>query len=144
MYKHILVPSDGSEAATAAVEHGIGLARTTGARLTILTVLHPFRTFAFDPEAVAETVHENKRLNDEHVALDNRLEDWIRSSGVTCAHMRAESMHFHEAIEQTAAAQGCDLIVMPAHERYGLLGRSVDSETVKLLSHVRLPVLVMH
>ena len=52
MYKHIIIPTDGSEAGTRAVEQGLDLARAIGARLTILTVLQPFQTFTFAPGLV--------------------------------------------------------------------------------------------
>ena len=144
MYKHIIIPTDGSEAGTRAVQQGLDLARAIGARLTILTVLQPFQTFTFAPGLVTETVDVHREQLDQHVSADNRLEARIRSSGVACTHLSAEDFHLSEAVRQAAEAQDCDLIVMPAHERYGLLGRSVDSETVKLLSHSRLPVLVLH
>ena len=144
MYKHILIPTDGSDAGTRAVEQGLDLARAIGARLTILTVLQPFHTFTFAPEMVAETVDVHKQHVDDHVRTDDRLEALVRRSGVDCNHLSAEEFHLSEAVRQAAEAQGCDLIVMPAHERYGLLGKSVDAETVKLLSRSHLPVLVLH
>jgi nucleotide-binding universal stress UspA family protein len=144
MYKHLIIPTDGSETGTRAVEHGLELARAMGAKLTILTVLHPFHAFTFSPEGVTESVHEHEVLTERHIKVDDELEKKVRASGVDCAHVRAESDHLHEAVRKSAEDRGCDLIVMPAHERYGLLGRSVDSETVKLLSHARLPVLVLH
>ena len=144
MYKHILIPTDGSETGTRAVESALDLARAVGAKLTILTVLQPFHVFAFAPEMVTETTAEHQRQLDEHSRAGDLLETTRRAPGVACTHIRAENDHLSEAVRRTADAQGCDLIVMPAHERYGLLGRSVDSETVSLLSRSRLPVLVLH
>lgn len=144
MYKHLIIPTDGTETGTRAVEQGLDLARAIGAKLTILTVLQPFHMFAFAPEAITETAAGHQRQAAEHVHIDNRLEEKIRESGVECIHVQAEHDHLNEAVRRAAEAQSCDLIVMPAHERYGLLGRSVDSETVKLLSQSRLPVLVLH
>ena len=144
MYKHIIIPTDGSEAGTRAVEHGLDLARAISAKVTILTVLQPFHTFTFSPEGLTESTGEHQRHLDEQLATDNDLEAKVRSSGVDCFHVKAEHDHLNEAVQRMAETQGCDLIVMPAHERYGLLGRTLDSETVKLLSHSRLPVLVMH
>lgn len=144
MYKHMIIPTDGTETGTRAVEQGIDLARAIGAKLTILTVLQPFHMFTFAAEALTETAAEHRLHDSEHVEIDNRLEEKIRQSGVECIHAQAEHDHLNEAVRRAAEARSCDLIVMPAHERYGLLGRSVDSETVKLLSQSRLPVLVLH
>ncbi len=144
MYKHMIIPTDGTEAGTRAVEQGLDLARAIGAKVTILTVLQPFHTFTFVADALTETAEVHQQHLEEHVQADNRLEEKVRASGVDCTHIRAEHDHLNEAVRRTAEAQGCDLVVMPAHERYGLLGRSLDSETVKLLSHSRLPVLVLH
>jgi nucleotide-binding universal stress UspA family protein len=144
MYRHLIIPTDGSEAGTRAVEHGLDLARAVGAKVTILTVLQPFHTFSLDPDMLTETPAVHRQHLDEHVRDDDRLEQTLQASGVTYAHLRARHDHLGEAVTQAAEAQGCDLIVMPAHERYGLLGRSLDSETVKVLSKSRLPVLVVH
>ena len=144
MFKHIIVPTDGSEVGTRAVEQGLELARASSAKLTILTVLQPLQVYAVAHELVVNLGGEDPEQNDRHLRADDRLEEKVRASGVTCSHVEAENAHLSEAVHQTAIASGCDLIIMPAHERYGLLGRSVDSETVKLLSLSRLPVLVLH
>lgn len=144
MYKHIIIPTDGTETGTRAVEQGLEIARAIGAKMTILTVLHEFHTVSFAPEMVAESATEFRRHLEEHKRTDNRLEQVVRASGVECSHVVAENDHLAEAVRKAAEAGGCDLIVMPAHERYTLLGRSVDSETVKLLSKSKLPVLVLH
>lgn len=144
MFKHIIVPTDGSEVGSRAVEQGLELARVNGAKLTILTVLQPLQSYAIAHEAVVDLRAERPQQPDEHQRADNRLEQKVRASGVVCTHVEAENAHLSEAVRQMAMAQDCDLIVMPAHERYGLLGRGVDSETVKLLSRSQLPVLVLH
>ena len=113
-------------------------------QVTILTVLEPFHTFTFAADALTETAEVHQQHLEEHLQTDDRLEEKIRASGVACTHIRAEHQHLNEAVRLTAEAQDCDLVVMPAHERHGLLGRAVDSETVKLLSHSSLPVLVLH
>ena len=144
MYKHLLIPTDGSKIGAKAVAHGIALAKATGARVTILTVLHPFHVFSLAPEAVTETEEEHARHDQEHQRWDAKAEELARSHGIPCEHIQAESDHLADAVIQAAKARECDLVVMPAHERYGLLGRSLDAETIKLLTRSELPVLVMH
>ena len=144
MYKHVLIPTDGSRAGAKAVAHGIALAKATGAKVTILTVLQPFHTLSLAPEAVTETEQEHERHEREHQEWDIKFEELVRSYGVPCEHIQAENDHLSEAVMQAAKSRDCDLVLMPAHERYGLLERSVDAETIKLLSRSELPVLVIH
>lgn len=147
MYKHIIIPTDGSETGVRAVEEGLEIARAMGARLTILTVLQEFHPITFAPEMVPESFDleaEFRERQQEHQHTDDRLERAVRASGVSCTHVVAEDHHLADAVRATAEAQGCDLIIMPAHERYTLLGRAVDSETARLLAKSQLPVLVLH
>lgn len=144
MFKHIIVPTDGSQAGERAVERGLELAKASGAKLTILTVLQPLLIYSVAHELVVDMGEQQQQEADQHKRDDRRLEDMVRASGVDCAHLEAEDIHLSEAVHQASIAQGCDLIVMPAHERYGLLGKSVDSETAKLLAKSQLPVLVLH
>jgi nucleotide-binding universal stress UspA family protein len=52
MYTAILIPTDGSELAAKAVQHGIALAKRIGAKVTALTVLPPFHTFTTDAQMI--------------------------------------------------------------------------------------------
>lgn len=144
MYKHIMIPTDGSETGTRAVEQGLDLARVIGAKVTILTVLQPYYAFAVYPEAVSDTIAEHRRMTEEHVQADIRLEEKVRGSGVNCAHINVESNRLGDAVRRAAESEGCDLVVMPAHDRFGLFGNRPDSETVDFLSHSHMPVLVVH
>lgn len=146
MYKHIIIPTDGSETGSRAVEEGLEIARTVGARLTILTVLQEFHPISFAPDMVPESLDlegEFRERQQNHRSTDDRLERAVRASGVACNHIVAEDHHLADAVRAAAEAQGCDLIIMPAHERYTLLGRAVDSETTRLLAKSQLPVLVL-
>lgn len=147
MYKHIIIPTDGTDAGTRAVEQGLEIARAISAKLTILTVLNKFHPISFAPEMVPESMDleaEFRERQEDHKRTDDRLEQAVRTSGVSCSHVVAEHAHLADAVREMAEAQGCDLIIMPAHERYTLLGRSVDSETARLLAKSKLPVLVLH
>jgi len=61
MYTNILIPTDGSELAGKAVEHGIALAKRIGAKATVLTVLPPFRTFTTDTQMIEDTPAQYNR-----------------------------------------------------------------------------------
>jgi nucleotide-binding universal stress UspA family protein len=146
MFTHLLVPTDGSPIGTKAILEGIGLAKVLGAKITILTVIRPFRTFSLNPELVTETPTEHRQHENEHFREDIRLAKQAASSaGVQCEHVTAECDHLSDAVIEAANHHRCDLVVMPAHERVGLLKSShIDTETVRLLARSELPVLVLH
>jgi nucleotide-binding universal stress UspA family protein len=146
MFRHVLIPTDGSEVGAKAILEGIDLAKTLGAKVTVLTVVRPFHTFSLDPEMVTETSEEHRQHEDEHLREDIRLAKKAASAaGLACEHVKAEHDHLSDAVIHAARSHGCDLVVMPAHDRAGLLtGSHVDSATVRLLARSELPVLVLH
>jgi nucleotide-binding universal stress UspA family protein len=143
MFRHILVPTDGSLLSTAAIEHGLGLARDTGAKITVLTVFEPFHVFSTDSEQIAET-----RLTwAQHVKEEakRRLGDAERKAkalGINCEVLQVEDEHPYKAIIDTAQKGGCDLIAMASHGRSGVSAMVIGSETNKVLTHSAIPVLV--
>src|SRR5271169_6372164 len=66
MYTNILIPTDGSELAGKAVQHGIALAKRIGAKATVLTVLTPFHTFTIDTQMIEDTPAQYKVRIKEH------------------------------------------------------------------------------
>jgi nucleotide-binding universal stress UspA family protein len=147
MFKHVLIPTDGSAVGNKAVKEGVELARALKAKVTILTVLQPFHVYGLGTDLVAEPESEHRRPEDEeHELEDTRLaQEAAESFGVHAVHVTAEDDHLSQAVINVARSRGCDLVVMPAHDRIGLLGRShIDSETIRLLAESELPVLVLH
>ena len=142
MYKHILLPTDGSELSKAAMKHGVALARTVGARVTALVVSTPFKSLVVDPDAVSKALEQYKALvaSQTRKYLDNVRMD-AESSGVECEALCIEHDKPYEAIVETARNKGCDLVVMASH---GLRGVSaiLGSETLKVLTHSSVPILV--
>jgi nucleotide-binding universal stress UspA family protein len=143
MYKHILVPTDGSELATKGVTHGLALAKATGARVTALTVTAPFHVFALDPEVVTDTPDSYARHAKESA---NRILTTVtkaaKAMDVAYNAVHLEHEHPYEAIIKTAKSNNCDLIVMASHGRHGVSAIVLGSETVKVLTHAKIPVLV--
>ena len=147
MFKHVLIPTDGSPVGIKAVKEGVDLARALNAKVTILTVVRPFHVYGLGADAVAEPDSEHRRHEDEeHELEDTRLaQKAAEAFGVEAVHITAEDDHLSNAVIRAARSHGCDLVVMPAHDRVRLLGRShVDSETIRLLAESELPVLVLH
>jgi nucleotide-binding universal stress UspA family protein len=144
MYKNILLPTDGSELSAKAVEHGITLAKTLGAKITVLMVIAPFRTFAMEPPLIVDTgADEYARQMKEHAKqITETVAVSARAAGVQAETVQVENELPYQAIIETAASKGCDLVVMASHGRRGVAAIVLGSETVKVLTHSKIPVLV--
>ena len=138
MYKHILLPTDGSELSQRAARSGVQLAKALNARVTGLCVVVEAQ--------VAAGIGKAMRHGDEGVAAAEGFPGAIASEasrqGVPheCFYVRADSPY--EKIVETAAAKGCDLIFMASHGRRGVAGLLLGSETMHVLTHRKIPVLV--
>jgi nucleotide-binding universal stress UspA family protein len=143
MYTNILIPTDGSELAGKAVQHGIALAKRIGAKATVLTVLPPFHTFTTDTQMIEDTPVEYKARMQKHAEKTlGAVANAAHAAGVACETIQVEHEHPYQAIIDTADAKGCDLIVMASHGRHGISAIVLGSETVKVLTHCKIPVLV--
>ncbi len=143
MYKRILIPTDGSELAMKAVEAGLQLAAETGARVTVITVTEPFHTLSFAPSQVTDTPATYKKHAREHAKrILDEAQGKAAAAGVPCDTVWMEHEYPHEAIIDAANSRQCDLITMASHGRRGVSALLLGSETVKVLTHSRLPVLV--
>lgn len=142
MYRHILLPTDGSDLSKAAVKHGIALAKAVGAEVTALVVSTPLNSLLVDPTVMSSALDQYKKLVAEQTA---KYLDAVRSNaaaeGVACKLLCIEHDKPYEAIVDTAKQRGCDLVVMASH---GLSGVSaiLGSETLKVLTHTSVPILV--
>jgi nucleotide-binding universal stress UspA family protein len=143
MYSNILIPTDGSELAGKAVLHGIALAKSIGAKITALTVLLPFHVFTTDAQMIEDTPAQYQARMARHAEKTlNGVAETAQTEGVSYETVHYEDEHPYRAIIQTAAARGCDLIVMASHGRRGISAIVLGSETVKVLTHSKIPVLV--
>jgi nucleotide-binding universal stress UspA family protein len=143
MYTDILIPTDGSELAGKAVEHGIALAKWIGAKTTVLTVLSPFRIFTTDTQMIEDTPAQYQARTQKHAEkILAAVAHSVRAAGVACDIIQVEHEHPYWAIIDTAGSKGCDLIVMASHGRRGISAIVLGSETVKVLTHSKIPVLV--
>lgn len=143
MYKHILIPTDGSHLSTGAVEKALVFAKEIGARATILTVTEPFRVFS----ATIEQLELTRKEYDQHCKqmAERILADAsgrARTIGTECGTRQLSSDEPASAIIETAEERGCDLIAMASHGRKGLAALLVGSVTIKVLAHSKTPVLV--
>ena len=144
MYKHILVPTDGSPLSLKAVRAAAKLAHALGSKLTAIYVMPPFvPPTAYESVAfhVAYTVEEYER------SVRNAAEGILARARAAAGKVPCEgATFFHvypwEGIVDAARARKCDLIVMASHGRRGLARVLLGSETQKVLAHARVPVLV--
>jgi len=145
MFTNILIPTDGSEFSEKVVKDGIDLARAMGARITALHAypkhrISPYGEFGPSDEVVEKQVTETA-LRDGNRFLD-RIDAAAKPGGVKVDRVIVQNDNAWEAIIHTAAAKGCDLIMMAAHGRRGLSALVLGSETNKVLTHSKIPVLV--
>jgi nucleotide-binding universal stress UspA family protein len=140
MYKHILIPTDGSDLSQMAIEHGIALAKAVGARVTTLTVTEPFYAYAFEPSVVDQYKKHVAALATKHLDIAKNA---ASGSNVPCELVRLEHAYPYQAIVDAAEARGCDVIVMASHGRKGISAVVLGSETVKVLTHSPVPVVVV-
>jgi nucleotide-binding universal stress UspA family protein len=143
MYKNILIPTDGSDLSAKAVKHGVALSKAIGAKVTALTVSTPFHIFALDPEMIEDTQDTYKKRSAKKTAeILDVVASGAKAANVVCDTVHVEHEHPYEAIIDTARSKGCDLILMASHGRRGVSAVVLGSETVKVLTHSKIPVLV--
>ena len=143
MYTNILIPTDGSELAGKAIQHGIALAKRIGAKATVLTVLAPFHTLTTDARMIEDTPAQYKIRMQTHAEQTlGAVAKAAEAAGITCETVQVEHEHPYRAIIDTAVSRGCDLVVMASHGRHGISAIVLGSETVKVLTHCKIPVLV--
>jgi nucleotide-binding universal stress UspA family protein len=143
MYKHILIPTDGSELSKVALQEGIALAKALDARVTVVTVSIPFHVFTADPSMIRDTPEEYKRRTAAIAARDLDVAKRIAAAGgVPCEVVYVEHEQPYQAIIDTALNRGCDVIEMASHGRRGISAVLLGSETIKVLTHSTIPVIV--
>lgn len=143
MFKHLLIPTDGSDLSHKAVLYGVRLAKASGAKVTALTLEEPYGVASM--EGVLIAIDEDD-YDEESRRVAERALDQARvaaeAAGVTCEAIRQTHDQPYRAIIDVAQAEGCDLIVMASHGRRGVSALLLGSETNKVLTHSTIPVLV--
>ncbi|MCA6216586.1 universal stress protein [Ideonella sp. B7] len=143
MYKHILVPTDGSDISAKAVETAVSLAKLFGAQLSTISVKEPFPYSAISemqPVPPQEFYDAQERIAAARVKA---VVDAGKAAGLTCNAYTVEAVHPWEAIVDLTKDKGVDLIVMASHGRRGVSALLLGSETQKVLTHSPTPVLVV-
>ena len=143
MFKHLLVPTDGSPLSAKAARGAVEFAKAVGARITALSVAEPYPY-----SALAETTYlpdqsrYEKEMQDHARRFVTEVAEIASAEGVPCDTRVGLSFSPYEEITNTAKDLGCDAIFMASHGRKGINRLFVGSETQKVLAHTTLPVMV--
>ena len=143
MYQRILIPTDGSDITERAVQTGLSLAKSLGATVHTIAVKEPFPYSAvseMQPEPPQEFYDAQERIAAARVKA---VVEACKAAGVACEAHTVEALHPWEAIIDHAQRTQCDLLVMASHGRRGVSALLLGSETQKVLTHSKIPVLVV-
>jgi len=148
MFKHILLPTDGSKLSDKAAKQAIKTAKALGAKITAIHVMPDYGKYVSErynmPAALAAPV--KTKYKEEAAALSKEILDQVcaigTAAGVECARVSVTGDSPYEEIIKQATKSGCDLIMMASHGARGLQSMLLGSETHKVLVHSKIPVLV--
>lgn len=145
MFKHLLVPTDGSVLSSEAIKHAIAFAKEVGARLTFFYAKPGFPVAFYSTMALtdpkAPEIFAQMAAKEAQQILDAAAQE-ASAAGVANTSLTVVSDIPYQAIIEASNALGCDLIFMASHGRHGISGLLLGSETQKVLTHSKIPVLV--
>jgi len=143
MFKHILVPVDGSETAQQAMAQAAGLAKAFGSEVSVVYVIDPYPFTGVGTDlAYGQDQYLTAATNEANSALE-AAQALAAQQGVDADVMVVEGHAVHRGIVETAVSVGADLIVMGSHGRKGLEKLVLGSVTQRVLGDVHIPVLVV-
>lgn len=144
MFKHIFLPTDGSETSLRAVQKGIELARCFGAEITVMTAIEHFPAgiMGSDYRPEGEPPHDVAR----DIAMErlDAAEALVKAAGLRCHRVLTRERAVFRGIVEAAETAGADLIVMGTHGAGALERMFVGSQTQRVIAHTNLPVLTLH
>lgn len=142
MFKKILLPTDGSELSDKAIAGAVDFAKALGASIVGMTAVEPYsyaNLSEYQPEAPEDYEARSAKLAAARLA---KIADVAAKRGVKAETTSVHSFAPYEAIIKVATDQGCDLIFLSSHGRRGLDALLLGSETQKVLTHTKIPVMV--
>jgi nucleotide-binding universal stress UspA family protein len=142
MFRHLLVPTDGSPTSEAAARNAVALAKTVGGRVTALTVKPEYHVFTLRPAEIEDTKDDSWDVDLHARNFLGAVEKAAREAGVPYQGITAKSNHPWKVIVETAREQGCDGIALASHGRSGIGGLLLGSQTQRVVSHATVPVIV--
>ncbi len=145
MFKHILVPTDGSVLSLRAAKNAVRFAKVHGARITAFYAApeyHPNIAGDYLPANFVPLDLYQKQIKKTAGKYLDQIKKLAAVGGVSCSGLYASDDSPYQAIIKAAKQRKCDLIFMASHGRSGIAGLLIGSETSKVLTHCKLPVLV--
>ena len=148
MFKHILIPVDGTEFSTHAIDAGVRFAKSVGARITGFIAEPEFRIPTYR-EVLNHTVpisteEHSQRTSSHAEAVLARIAERARAESVQFDTDFVENNNTVDAITDAAKKHRCDLIVMMSHGHRGLARLLHGNAAEGVLTHTSIPVLVLH
>ncbi|MDH5535289.1 MAG: universal stress protein [Betaproteobacteria bacterium] len=147
MFKHILLPTDGSKLSDRAIKRGVEFASSIHAKITVVHVVPEFKMVVeegFVSPMAAELkgrYEKESRLHAEKMLA--KVADAAAAADVKCETVAVTSDFPYQQIIDIAKKRKCDLIMIASHGRRGLSSLLLGSETAKVLTHSKIPVLVV-
>jgi nucleotide-binding universal stress UspA family protein len=143
MFKHVLLPTDGSNLSQVAVQKGVQLAKSMKAKITGISVMPEQKYYLYQTDITVQVKEETAKQQSLQANRNlSIIEKAAKDAGVPCETLCEISDHPYETIIRVAEKKGCDLIMMASHGRRGMKGLLLGSETQKVLTHTKIPVLV--
>jgi nucleotide-binding universal stress UspA family protein len=145
MFKHILVPTDGSQHSQDTVRCAIAFAKEAGARITAFYAKPEYPVTYYGEGALIDSTSPeqfSKMADEQAQEILNAVERLCQEANVSCTKLTLTNDIIYEAIIEAATQSGCDLIFMASHGRRGFSALLLGSETNKVLAHSKIPVLV--
>lgn len=143
MFKHILVPIDGSDTSLQAIDKAAGLAKAFGSRVTALYVIDPY---PFTAVGADFALGQDQYLGAAKAEASNAMAtagERLRAAGVPAETSVVEAHTVWRGILDAAGQLGVDLLVMGSHGRRGLEKLVLGSVTQSVLSHTSITTLVV-
>jgi nucleotide-binding universal stress UspA family protein len=145
MFKHILIAIDGSELSGRTAQAGVELAKSLGAKVTGLFAMAQYPITGYGEMGAVPLITPEEFLREEKKqarGILGTLTKAAQDAGVDCETHAVVNDVPYKAIIETAMQKGCDIIFMASHGRRGLEALVLGSETNKVLTHSKIPVLV--
>ncbi len=143
MFKHILLPADGSDNAQRATAKALAIAQAFGSRVTAIYVIDPYAFSGVGADfAYGQAEYLSAAATEGKAALAQAAQVF-GEAGIATETVLVEAHSVSKGILAKASEVGADLIVMGSHGKRGLEKLVLGSVTSQVLSHAHLPVLVV-
>lgn len=145
MFKNVLISTDGSKLSVKAIKSGVALAKSINARVTGCYVVASFQPYYFGdyiPPDMPTSKEFERHAREAGEKYLKQIETAARAAGLEYGGSVVKADSPYAGIINAAKKGGCDLIFMASHGRSGLSGLLLGSETHKVLTHSKIPVLV--